>query len=139
MGVVCLNVPDVVPGEFVDGLLDLNQTVLLVLLLNVDSVVLSYFLQGRPVLSRSEISSYPKLTLKDRSIKQSWRQQHLNILPRLGLRVDQSALRKRKTCLHLGDAEDNSDRKHFFQNLVPVYLILQSRTHHFGLTDNRID
>ena len=121
------------------NVMTLNQTVLLVLLLNVDSVVLSYFLQGRPVLSRSEISSYPKLTLKDRSIKQSWRQQHLNILPRLGLRVDQSALRKRKTCLHLGDAEDNSDRKHFFQNLVPVYLILQSRTHHFGLTDNRRD
>ena len=91
----------------------------LVLLLNVDSVVLSYFLQGRPVLSRSEISRYPKLTLKDRSIKQSWRQQHLNILPRLGLRVDQSALRKRKTCLHPGDAEDNSDRKHFFQEFGP--------------------
>ena len=51
------------------NVMTLNQTVLLVLLLNVDSVVLSYFLQGRPVLSRSEISSYPKLTVKDRSIK----------------------------------------------------------------------
>ena len=33
MGVVGLDVPDVVPGEFVDGLLDLGQTALLAHLL----------------------------------------------------------------------------------------------------------
>ena len=42
------------------NVMTLNQTVLLVLLLNVDSVVLSYFLQGRPVL-QTELSPTPEI------------------------------------------------------------------------------
>ena len=42
------------------NVMTLNQTVLLVLLLNVDSVVLSYILHGRPVL-QTELSPTPEI------------------------------------------------------------------------------
>ena len=112
------------------NVMTLNQTVLLVLLLNVDSVVLSYFLQGRPVLSRSEISRFPKLTVKDRSIKTE--------LASATSEYFTSSRTKRLTSLLSGKGRlvftlemlrtiliENI----FFKSLVPVYLILQSRTH----------